>query len=323
MGVRKKVTDEYGDKIKCVNCTREIKNSDANYYQATEKSLYKGIGAIPICKKCLYRLYNEYYEECGDKRLAVYLMCRKVDVSFHIDSFNMAITQQKSRPKSNLFGMYMQKLNSWGIPRGAGLCFDDSDTFNGVKDEATQGEKESSNNEEGEDVLSLKGISKQDMIVKWGKGWDEYDYIKLEKFYYSMKDANKIETPQEIDYLKKLAKLSVKIDNAIDQDETSKVKSLGDLYSKYMTDSKFRAQDMSSADRQGGIRTFSQIYAEVEKDDFIPPWEKYAKIKKVKQDIVDKTIMHIENFTLKLNKVEKMTEPPSDTPKMTKSEKGD
>jgi len=135
-----------------------------------------------------------------------------------------------------------------------------------------------------------------------------------------MKAKNRIDTPQDEDYLKKLAKLSVKIDKAIDDDESGKVKQLGDLYSKYMTDSKFRAMDMTDADKQGGIRTFSQIYAEVESPDFIPPWEKYSKFLKVGQDLVDKTIMHIENFTLRFNSAERMVIPPSDTPKI---EEGD
>ena len=41
------------------------------------------------------------------------------------------------------------------------------------------------------------------------------------------------------------------------------------------------------------------------------------------QDIIDKVIMHLENFTLRLNRVEKMTEPPVNTPKITKEEIGD
>jgi hypothetical protein len=71
-----------------------------------------------------------------------------------------------------------------------------------------------------------------------------------------------------------------------------------------MADSKFRAMDKTDADKTGGVRNFCTIYSEVEKDGFIPPWEYYKKIKGIAQDIVDKTIMHIENFTLKLNKIE-------------------
>lgn len=44
------------------------------------------------------------------------------------------------------------------------------------------------------------------------------------------------------------------------------------------------------------------------------------KIKGLTQDLVDKCIMHIENFTLRLNRAEKMTIPPSDTPKITQGD---
>jgi hypothetical protein len=83
-----------------------------------------------------------------------------------------------------------------------------------------------------------------------------------------------------------------------------------------MADSKFRAMDLTDATKTGGIRGFGQIYAEVEKDGFIPPWEDYAKIKGVDQDIIDKTIMYILNYTLKLNKIPQFIEPPEDTPKI-------
>jgi hypothetical protein len=83
-----------------------------------------------------------------------------------------------------------------------------------------------------------------------------------------------------------------------------------------MSDARLRTSDMSEADKTGGIRRFGDIFMEVEKDGFIPPWEYYKKINGAKQDIVDKTIMFILNFMLKFNKTEKLSEPPIDTPKI-------
>jgi hypothetical protein len=162
----------------------------------------------------------------------------------------------------------------------------------------------------------MKTFDKEEAIIRWGNTWNEYELNKLELFYHDMMAKNRIETPQDDDYLKKLSMLSIKIDEAIISGESTKAKSLGDLYSKYMQDAKFRAQDMTDADKQGGIRTFSQIYAEVERDDFIPPWEKFANMFGVKQDLVDKTIMYYMNFIMKFNKAEKLVEPPSDVPKV-------
>lgn len=159
-----------------------------------------------------------------------------------------------------------------------------------------------------------------EMIQRWGSKHECEDYIKLEQFYHQMKTANKIETPQDENYLKKLAVISVKMDRELEEGNYDEVKKLGDLFSKYMADSQFRAMDKTDADKTGGIRRFCDIYVEVEKDGFIPPWEYYRKIKGIKQDIVDKTIMHIENFTLKLNKIEQMVTSPIDTPKLEENE---
>jgi hypothetical protein len=153
-----------------------------------------------------------------------------------------------------------------------------------------------------------------EMIIIWGKNHSEEEFMKLEDFYHKMKSANKIETPQDESYLRKLAVISMKLDEELEKGNYGQAKSLGDLFSKYMADSQFRAMDKTDADKTGGIRSFGMIYAEVEKDDFIPPWEYYRKLKGITQDTVDKTIMHIENFTLKLNKTESMTTPPLDTP---------
>ena len=154
------------------------------------------------------------------------------------------------------------------------------------------------------------------MILKWGNKYEQNDYYELEQFYNDMQRTNSIETTQDMIYLKKLAIISLKMDRELEEGNYDEAKKLGDLFSKYMADSKFRAMDKTDADKTGGVRTFSAIYSEVEKDGFIPPWEYYRKIKGISQDIVDKTIMHIENFTLKLNKSEKMISPPIDTPKL-------
>jgi len=175
------------------------------------------------------------------------------------------------------------------------------------KENSIQTTKSKSNN---------KGKVDKDLIIQWGQ-WDSInDYLVLEDFCLRMKQHNRIETPQDEFYLKKLAVISLKMDKELEKGNYGAVKQLGDLFSKYMADSKFRASDLSDASKTGGLRTFSQIYMEVEKDGFIPPWEHYQKIKGLTQDIIDKTIMYILNYTLKLNKIPTLIEPPDDTPKL-------
>lgn len=253
---------------------------------------------VPYCKTCLFKDFS--IDNMESVMGILYLM----DIPYIDSIFTKTVTEGRSKTEEGTFGFYVKNI----ALTYKSLRFKDSEEVLASRI------REVDENKELEITMNKK--RKEEAVKRWGLKWTDFELINLEEFYHSMKRANKIETPQDEDYLKKLARFSIKIDKAIDDDETSKAKQLGDLYSKYMTDSKFRAMDMTDADKQGGIRTFSQIYSEVESVDFIPPWTKYAKFLKIKQDIVDYAIMHIENFTLRFNSAERMIIPPSDTPKV-------
>lgn len=255
-----------------------------------------GDGKSPMCKKCIKSSIN--YDDIR----TVHNVLRAMDTPFIID-----LWERGEGKKGDRFGNYLRNLNL--LTNNKDLTWDDS-VFEHTSHESSIQE---------ESLPQMPSINFQvtpNMIMRWGHKYQLDDYIKLEEFYHSMKDMNKIETPQDETYLKKLAVISLKMDQELESGNYGQVKQLGDLFSKYMADSKFRAMDKTEADKTGGIRTFGSIYAEVEKDDHIPPWEHYRKIKGITQDIVDQTIMHIENFTLRLNKIERMIEPPDDTPKI-------
>lgn len=274
----------------CARCTKNRPYSQ--YYQTYDLETHPD-GKMAYCKQCLNEMVlNEKGEVDIDK---VKGTLRKIDRPFIQKYWNSALEDEKST-----FGTYIKNI----ALNCKQLTWADSDEFKSNINTI----KNIDDNEEYDITL--------EMIKRWGRNHEPEDYITLEQFYQDMKFANKVETPSEINYLKKLAVISLKMDRELEEGNYDEAKKLGDLYSKYMADSQFRAMDKTDADKTGGIRNFSQIYAELEKDDFIPPWEYYRKIKGIAQDIVDKTIMHIENFTLKLNRVEKMTSPPRDTPKL-------
>lgn len=158
-------------------------------------------------------------------------------------------------------------------------------------------------------------VTSEDFDGRWLRS-KYIDAVHMENFYQKMKRDNRIESAQDETYLLKLARMNLELDLAMENDQWEKFNKLSATFSKFMGDAKLRSMDKTEADRTGGLRSFGQIYAEVEKDGFIPPWKHYVKINGAKQDIVDKTIMHIENFTLKLNKVNRMITPPEDCPKL-------
>ena len=155
-----------------------------------------------------------------------------------------------------------------------------------------------------------------DTIRRWGKGYSEEEYFYLENFARKLERDNRIETSQDRDYLEKICRQSLLLTKAQQEGDSTEIKKFADTYSALMRDAKFRALDSSSADKTGGVRTIAQITQEVESDDFIPPWEKYADKLNFKQDIVDRTITYMLNFVLKFSDRETMALPPSDTPKI-------
>lgn len=288
------------EKKECDNCHRKL--APNQFYNTN--SVLSVDGKLNICKVCVKTMIDP------DRVETVYKVLQLLDIPFYYSYWRSA----KEKNPEDPWGIYIRIANSKLNEFKTGTWKDskfEPESINPVKVNMDQF------------VSTIPNPNfevTQEMIIRWGSKHELDDYIQLENFYNEMKISNNIETAQDIVYLKKLAVISLKMDKALLNDNSAEAKQLGDLFSKYMADSKFRAMDKTDADKTGGIRNFGQIYAEVEKDDFIPPWEYYRKIKGVSQDIVDKVIMHIENFTLKLNKIEQMTTPPSDTPKLEKEE---
>ncbi len=277
----------------CDNCKREI--SPTNFYNTN--SVLSVDGKLNICKNCVRSMidYNNIQ--------TIYKILQLLDIPFIYSYWRSAKENSPDDPWGSYIRMANSKINEFKKGTWKDSKFE-PESINPVK-------------------FNMDNIvdhypsftPTSEIINRWGN-YSSDEYFKLEQFYWDMKDKNKIETPQEETYLKKLALISMKMDIELEAGHYDEAKKLGDLFSKYMADSQFRAIDKTDIDKTGGLRGFGQIYTEVEKDDFIPPWEYYRNIKGLTQDIVDKTIMYIGNFTLKLNKVESMSEPPSNTPKI-------
>ncbi len=271
--------------IQCQKCGKIKKTKE--FYLSNSPNMDR----YPMCKPCIINIVDL------NNIQTVYNILKDMNTAFIKELWESALDRNPEKP----FGIYLQQINS--LPQ-----YKNSIWTNSKFDEET---------DDDEFDIDVDFIITNEMKLRWGKQDNKYDYYQLEKFYWDMKAANRIESPQAENYLTKITKTSLNWDKAIAAGDPTNEKRLGDLYSKLMADSEFRAMDKTDADKTGGLRTFSQIYAEVEKDDFIPPWkDNFDKKFKVKQDIVDKTIMYILNTYFKFKNVNTMTEPPEDTPKI-------
>jgi hypothetical protein len=156
------------------------------------------------------------------------------------------------------------------------------------------------------------------MVLKWGGGYGEQDLFQLEQFFVDMDNGNSITTPQHKEQLKLLCKVNLEQNKALEEKRFGEFKTLNGQYNKILQDSGFRPIDTKVGGESVGIRTFSQIWEEIEKDGFIEPYP-YEE----KQDIIDKTIMYMGNYTRKLLNMQSMSEPPDDTPLVDEGEENE
>lgn len=285
------------EKKKCDNCKKEL--SLQQFYNTN--SVLSVDGKLNICKSCVKSMID-----CN-RIETIYKILQLLDIPFIYSYWRSAKESNPKDPWGTYIRMANSKINEFKTGTWKDSKFE-PESINPVK----------INMEQYISTTPQFEVT-EEMIGRWGNHPRE-DYIKLERFYRDMEMSNNIETEQDRVYLKKLAIISLKMDKELEEGHYDEAKKLGDLFSKYMADSKFRAMDKTDADKSGGIRRFCDIFAEVEKDGFIPPWEYYRKINGAKQDIVDKTITYILNFMLKFNKSEKLTTPPLDTPRIEDDE---
>ena len=159
------------NKLKCSCCGKEKIETD---FYMSKSLIYKAISHLPICKTCLGDIYDKYYIKYKDYKLALYYMCRAVGICFNLSCFNGVLQEINNGKETNIWQIYMQKLNSLGGKNGAGDDFDSSDNIN---------------MEEQNEILSNTLTDEnKDVVHFWGEGYGNSDYEYLETEYSKMTD---------------------------------------------------------------------------------------------------------------------------------------
>lgn len=109
------------ERITCVKHNADLLPS--NFYLAGESSVFAGIGRIPICKGCLYKMAESYYAKYQDMALSIYYMCRKIDIAYDSNIYEGAL-KQGDHDIVKVFQSYMRQFNSIGAKNDSYLPFD-------------------------------------------------------------------------------------------------------------------------------------------------------------------------------------------------------
>ena len=175
-------------KLTCICCGAK---NQANFY-VTQDKMHKTFGKIPYCKDCVKNvIYPNYLKKFKSPNLAIYYMCRKIDVPYNHTAYQGALETIKN-PKSTMYGedylvqAYMQNI-AFANNNGWGNTFDDSqgeDKIDGIVSfaEITKVKRQPNNKEIDTDKYEIIEYDTDELIQKWGNFSNE-DLAYLETEY--------------------------------------------------------------------------------------------------------------------------------------------
>lgn len=155
------------------------------YFPVSYAVLHKGIGYVPVCKTCIDSMYNTYLAQCNDAKKAVRQMCRKLDLFWSEQVYD--VVSKKSTTRS-MMTQYIQKINSVTY---AGKSYDDTLSAEGTLWMFSMRDAQQNNNEQQTEEKAPEQNNKEeeqeqieipdDVIEFWGSGYRPDVYIDLEQ----------------------------------------------------------------------------------------------------------------------------------------------
>lgn len=285
--------------VKCNKCGKTKSVKSGNFYY-TSNELFSGWSMelpdhngvnrdriiLPVCKSCIEELYEEHlFNSHEDLRTAIYRLTGDLRIPWSESLFDTAISS-----KTDAYRAYIAKLNS--LPQYSSLTMLNSEKFEEASDESENSSRIKSQN-------------------NWGSKYDREQVEYLNSLYKNMQEEYTIVTTQHKETLKLVCKMQLRLDELFELNDMSNFTKLNKEYLNILQSSGLRPIDKKSGSDKYGLRSFSQIYEEVEKDGFVKP-----KPVTYQQDIVDKTIQYILNYNRKMVGKEILSVPPDDTPKV-------
>lgn len=272
----------------CADCKVE-KRTAANFYK-TNSPMFPD-GRVSICKSCIQKQID-----VTDIN-SIKGMLRSIDKPFISEIWQNSLDSGREP-----FGEYLKMIS--GLHQYNSLTYDQS--VEGEVDDL--GYKYTNDEITDEDLYGKPTI---ETLRKWGTGYSTKEYHELEKTWTDMMTTNDITTPQHIDSLFQYCKLKVLVNRALEENDMKTFETLNKAFAQVQKDSGFRPIDKVSGSESAGVRNFSTIFSEIEKEGFIPPLPLDFE-----QDVIDATIMHLQNYTRKILDMGKLTGPDGDTPQV-------
>lgn len=259
--------------VYCSNCDKDKKTSD--FYKSYGNT---ASGLLCYCKDCVITMGLDALGNIDIVKFKEMLM--KVDRPYIHQLFAGNIEKYGKKGSSAVVGFYFKDL---GMVQNRLLRYRDSIFEGDKKIDTTYVAVEE------DDILS------PDVIKRWGTNYTKEQIRKLENFSKDMQNSYDVKTASHKDYLHKICKVSLKMDEALDNGNIGEFQKLSSVYDTLMKSAKFTAVQRSAVDDTGGFATFSEFIERLESEGFIEP----IKIEE-DFDIVEATISDIKKYTKQL-----------------------
>lgn len=232
-------------------------------------------GMINICSACVRETVDIENIE------SVIGFLRQIDKPFIERFWNEAVNSGRYP-----LGEYVRKVNS--LSQLKEKNFNDSDGIKGIgksKDVQTV--------RTADKIETLKGVIEysDELVDNWGIGYKKHEYLQMQKFYINMKETHEINTEHHIEQLRQLSYLTVDRDRLRQAGDWNNYTKLSKTIEDMTKSAGFRPVDRQGLDDATGIRSFSQIFEEVEKRGFRKP-----PAVEFEEDIVDAMIISLANY---------------------------
>ena len=289
-GCDKLATKKETKKKVCSSCGRELPLNTGFY--SSKSPMFAVDGKINICKECfISSALNEETNEVDEVKLKNLL--RRTDFPYYRDNLQSATLQYSKEHGyvsdedvkyhgDDIIKLYMKNVNS--LRQLSTKTFEDSekDGFiqkrstvlksanddikmlnNEVSKKARKEEKCYSDNDDFE--LS------EDIIQLFGEGYTKNEYRKMYKKYEKLKLNYSLQTNLHQESLATYVRFKVKEEDATARGEVDEAKKWYDAAQNAAANGKLTPKQLSEADLQGGINSFSEIFKAVEQAiDIIP-----------------------------------------------------
>lgn len=259
----------------CVECGRHATSEGTliKYFYTTFNKFYK-LSKTPLCKECCIKL-SMTGKSLNINKLKEVL--KFVDKPFFPDLISSSIESAKKSldlediPDDDIKILYGETIilayfRIIAMPQYTQMTFKHSPV------------EETENN-----------INHSENI--WGSTYNAEQVMWLNSYYEQMTKTHDIKTPQHVQNVIQITKITLKLQELLDLDNISEYSKLQKTYEEIMKSSGLRPIDTKNSAESSGLKTFSQIAGEIERDGYIKP-----KPIKYIQDDFDRQLLFYINY---------------------------